>query len=175
MGNKFKVIHLAKNEAIIKGKKKGQVHYADTTQYNELKTNQAVAAAGQEMDDAIAAFFAPVVEAAEKFGESLLNSDSIDPDFTVVVRKGVEGVEGVAEQVITLTAELGSVLGHIDELQRLDLEGVQPTAHPLEMTNSTRPDVVVPGLSQEAALRNAPDSDGSAFLIPAITAGGDAS
>ena len=54
MGNKFNVIHLAKNEAIIKGKKKGQVHYADTTQYNELKTNQAVAAAGQEMDDAIA-------------------------------------------------------------------------------------------------------------------------
>lgn len=105
MGNKFKVIHLAKNEAIIKGKKKGQVHYADTTQYNELKTNQAVAAAGQEMDDAIAAFFAPVVEAAEKFGESLLNSDSIDPDFTVVVREGVEGVEGVAEQVITLTED----------------------------------------------------------------------
>ncbi len=79
------------------------------------------------------------------------------------------------EQVITLTAELGSVLGHIDELQQLDLEGVQPTAHPLEMTNSTRPDVVVPGLSQELALKNAPDSDGSAFLIPTITGGGDAS
>ena len=67
--------------------------------------DQAVAAAGQEMDDAIAAFFAPVVEAAEKFGESLLNSDSIDPDFTVVVREGVKGVEGVAEQVITLTED----------------------------------------------------------------------
>lgn len=72
------------------------------------------------------------------------------------------------EQVKTLASELSSVLGHIDELQRLDLAGVQPTAHPLAMTNRTRPDEVVPGLSREAALHNAPDSDGAHFLIPAI-------
>jgi aspartyl-tRNA(Asn)/glutamyl-tRNA(Gln) amidotransferase subunit C len=79
------------------------------------------------------------------------------------------------EQVTTLTAELDSVLGHIDELQRLDLEGVQPTAHPLSMTNRTRPDVVVPGLSREMALSNAPATDGRAFLIPAMTASGEES
>lgn len=79
------------------------------------------------------------------------------------------------EQVVTLTAELGSVLGHIDTLQQLDLEGVQPTAHPLAMVNSTRPDVVVPGLSREMALKNAPESDGSSFVVPAITGGGDES
>ncbi len=79
------------------------------------------------------------------------------------------------EQVSTLTAELGAVLGHIDELQRLDLEGVQPTAHPLAMTNNTRADVVVPGLTREMALRNAPASDGRAFLIPAITGAGEES
>ncbi len=72
------------------------------------------------------------------------------------------------EQVARLTVELDAVLGHIDELQHLDLEGVQPTAHPLAMTNNTRPDVVRPGLSRDEALRNAPDSDGRAFLIPAI-------
>lgn len=79
------------------------------------------------------------------------------------------------DQVVTLTAELGAVLGHIDELQRLDLAGVQPTAHPLAMTNNTRADVVVPGLSRELALKNAPDSEGSAFLIPAITGAGEES
>ncbi len=77
------------------------------------------------------------------------------------------------EQVSTLTAELGAVLGHIDELQRLDLAGVEPTAHPLSMTNSMRPDIVVPGISREVALMNAPATDGTAFLIPAITAGGE--
>lgn len=79
------------------------------------------------------------------------------------------------EQVATLTAELGSVLGHIDELQHLDLEGVQPTAHPLAMTNSTRADVVGACLPRELALRNAPASDGRAFLIPAITGAGEES
>ncbi len=79
------------------------------------------------------------------------------------------------EQVSTLTAELGAVLGHIDDLQRLELEGVQPTAHPLAMTNNTRADVVVPGLTREMALRNAPASDGRAFLIPTITGAGEES
>lgn len=79
------------------------------------------------------------------------------------------------EQVGSLTAELSSLLGHIDELSKLDLEGVEPTAHPLAMTNRMRADVVVPGLSREDALRNAPDTDGTAFVVPAITGGGDAS
>jgi len=79
------------------------------------------------------------------------------------------------EQVTTLAAELSGVLGHIDTLQHLDLEGVQPTAHPLAMTNSTREDVVVPGLSRAEALRNAPLSDGTAFVVPTITGGGEES
>ncbi len=79
------------------------------------------------------------------------------------------------EQVTTLTAELGSLLEHIDTLQRLDLDGVQPTAHPLAMTNAMRADEVRPGLSRADALRNAPASDGVAFIVPAITGGGDAS
>ena len=79
------------------------------------------------------------------------------------------------EQVGSLTAELSSLLGHIDDLRKLDLEGVEPTAHPLAMTNRMREDVVVPGLSRADALRNAPDTDGTAFVVPAITGGGDAS
>ncbi|MBN2248336.1 MAG: Asp-tRNA(Asn)/Glu-tRNA(Gln) amidotransferase subunit GatC [Coriobacteriia bacterium] len=79
------------------------------------------------------------------------------------------------QQVGSLTAELGSLLGHIDELRKLDLDGVEPTAHPLAMTNRMREDVVVHGLAREEALRNAPDTDGAAFVVPAITGGGDVS
>lgn len=79
------------------------------------------------------------------------------------------------EQVETLTAELSAVLGHIDELQRLDLDGVQPTAHPLAMTNAMRSDVPVPGLPRAEALKNAPETDGTAFVVPAITGGGEES
>jgi aspartyl-tRNA(Asn)/glutamyl-tRNA(Gln) amidotransferase subunit C len=79
------------------------------------------------------------------------------------------------EQVHTLAAELSGVLGHIDTLRQLDLEGVQPTAHPLAITNSTRADVVVEGLSRDDALRNAPETDGTAFVVPAITGSGEES
>lgn len=80
------------------------------------------------------------------------------------------------EQVASFGEDLNSILGHIDSIQQLDLEGVEPTAHPLESVNSTRPDVVVEGLSRELALKNAPDSDGTAFVIPQIVGpgGGDA-
>jgi aspartyl-tRNA(Asn)/glutamyl-tRNA(Gln) amidotransferase subunit C len=77
------------------------------------------------------------------------------------------------EQVRALAKELSSILCHIDELKNLDLAGVQPTAHPLEMTNRIRPDQVRPGLSREEALLNAPASDGSYFVIPAIVGGED--
>jgi len=79
------------------------------------------------------------------------------------------------EQVGTLATELSSILGHIDDLRNLELEGVQPTAHPLAMTNRVRADVVRPGLSRDEALMNAPESDGAAFVIPPIVGVGDES
>jgi len=77
------------------------------------------------------------------------------------------------EQIAALTTELTSILGHIDELQALDMTGVQPTAHALEVTNSMRPDVVKPGLNRELALLNAPESEAGAFVIPAIVGAED--
>ncbi|MDP2234302.1 MAG: Asp-tRNA(Asn)/Glu-tRNA(Gln) amidotransferase subunit GatC, partial [Actinomycetota bacterium] len=63
--------------------------------------------------------------------------------------------------------------GHIDTISQLDLEGVEPTAHPLEVVNVTRADVIRPGLSQEQALRNAPESAHGAFVIPQIVGPGE--
>lgn len=79
------------------------------------------------------------------------------------------------EQVASFGEDLNSILGHIDEISRLDLEGVEPTAHPLDVVNVTRPDVVKPGLSRERALLNAPESDGTAFVIPQIVGPGESS
>jgi len=78
------------------------------------------------------------------------------------------------EQVETLRGELNSILGHIDTIQQLDLEGVEPTAHAISVVNSTRPDEPRQGLSREMALLNAPETENGAFVIPRI-GGGDAS
>ena len=78
------------------------------------------------------------------------------------------------DQVARYGEDLNSILGHIDSIQHLDLEGVEPTEHPLDVVNVTREDVVKPGLSREDALKNAPQVEDSAFVIPQIVGpGGD--
>jgi aspartyl-tRNA(Asn)/glutamyl-tRNA(Gln) amidotransferase subunit C len=72
------------------------------------------------------------------------------------------------EQVTRLQAEINSVLGYIEQMQALDLEGVEPTSHSIPLRNATRPDAVRPGLSRDLALLNAPEAEDGAFVIPRI-------
>jgi aspartyl-tRNA(Asn)/glutamyl-tRNA(Gln) amidotransferase subunit C len=70
------------------------------------------------------------------------------------------------DQVTTLQHELSGILTQVEQISSLDLEGVEPTSHAVAVTNVTRSDVIVPGLSREDALRNAPEQSDGAFLIP---------
>jgi aspartyl-tRNA(Asn)/glutamyl-tRNA(Gln) amidotransferase subunit C len=76
------------------------------------------------------------------------------------------------EQVASYGEDLNTILGHIDSIQKLDLEGVEPTAHPLDVCNAMRADEVRPGLDREAALKNAPEAREGAFVIPRIVGPG---
>ena len=64
--------------------------------------------------------------------------------------------------------ELDDPYRFLPTIGELDLVGVQPTAHVLELVNSTRPDEERQCLSRELALRNAPESRDGAFVIPKI-------
>lgn len=77
------------------------------------------------------------------------------------------------DQIATLQVELNSILGHIDDLQRLDLAGVEPMTHAVPLVNVTREDTVRPCLPREIALMNAPESEAGAFVIPQIVGGGE--
>jgi aspartyl-tRNA(Asn)/glutamyl-tRNA(Gln) amidotransferase subunit C len=77
------------------------------------------------------------------------------------------------DEVEAMRTDLNSILGHIDDIQRLDLGDVAPMAHAIKVVNVTRPDVVTPSFTQEVAVMNAPQAEGGAFLIPQIVGGGD--
>ena len=62
--------------------------------------------------------------------------------------------------------ELSGILDHVDRISELDLEGVEPTAHVVELENVTRPDVPRPSLPRERALEQAPDPGEGAFRVP---------
>jgi aspartyl-tRNA(Asn)/glutamyl-tRNA(Gln) amidotransferase subunit C len=69
-------------------------------------------------------------------------------------------------QVVALGVELNDILHQVEKISALDLADVEPTAHAVAVTNVARADVVRPGLSREDALRNAPEQQDGAFLIP---------
>jgi len=80
------------------------------------------------------------------------------------------------EQVGQLQGELSSILEHVATIQNLDLEGIEPTAHAVEVTNVVRADEPRPGLDREVALLNAPECENGYFRIPRIgSEAGDAS
>ncbi|MGC4003354.1 MAG: Asp-tRNA(Asn)/Glu-tRNA(Gln) amidotransferase subunit GatC [Pirellulales bacterium] len=67
-----------------------------------------------------------------------------------------------------MTERLGAVLGYMDQLAELNTDDVEPLAHPGGVANVFRPDEVRPSLPREAALANAPKSDGEHYRVPAV-------
>jgi aspartyl-tRNA(Asn)/glutamyl-tRNA(Gln) amidotransferase subunit C len=70
------------------------------------------------------------------------------------------------EEVGRMAAELSSVLGHIEKISELELDGVPPTSHVVEVANALRPDVPAACLPREAALDQAPAVQDGGFLVP---------
>ena len=67
--------------------------------------------------------------------------------------------------------KLGSVLKYVDALNEVNTDGVEPMVHAVELSNVFRVDEVRESLPREAALQNAPKTDGTFFLVPQILEG----
>jgi len=70
------------------------------------------------------------------------------------------------DEVVRMTGELAKVLEHIARIGELDLEGVPPTSHVVELGNALRPDVPRPSLDPEVALASAPAVADGGFAVP---------
>jgi aspartyl-tRNA(Asn)/glutamyl-tRNA(Gln) amidotransferase subunit C len=69
-------------------------------------------------------------------------------------------------EVERMTAELAGVLGHIETIAELDLEGVEPTTHVVAVENALREDIPAPSLPLERALESAPEVLDGGFAVP---------
>jgi aspartyl-tRNA(Asn)/glutamyl-tRNA(Gln) amidotransferase subunit C len=70
------------------------------------------------------------------------------------------------EEVERLGVQLNDILDAVSKVSELDLDGVPPTSHPLDVVNVWAADEPRPSLPVEDALANAPDRDGSSFRVP---------
>jgi aspartyl-tRNA(Asn)/glutamyl-tRNA(Gln) amidotransferase subunit C len=70
------------------------------------------------------------------------------------------------EEIERMSAELSGILGHIEKIGELDLEGVPPTSHVVEVTNALRPDEPRPSWPREEMLAAAPAVADDGFEVP---------
>jgi aspartyl-tRNA(Asn)/glutamyl-tRNA(Gln) amidotransferase subunit C len=61
------------------------------------------------------------------------------------------------EDVERMAAELSKVLDHIEKIRELDLHGVPPTSHVVDVVNAFRADVPEPCLPRDVVLQAAPE------------------
>lgn len=75
-------------------------------------------------------------------------------------------LELAAGEVEQMATELSSILGHIDQLSQLDLDGVAPTTHVVPIDGGLRADEPEASLPIEVALSQAPKANADGFLVP---------
>ena len=65
-------------------------------------------------------------------------------------------------------AQLERVLGYIQQLKEVEVEGVEPTAHTASIQNVIRADDVGPCLNHDDVMANAPRQNKGQFSVPKI-------
>ena len=76
------------------------------------------------------------------------------------------------DQIHYFAEQLSHVLSYVEKLNEVDIEGVEPMAHPTDMTNRFRDDEPTPGIAVEQALKNAPAADEPFFKVPKVLGDG---
>ncbi len=77
-------------------------------------------------------------------------------------------IEATDAELDRLVGQLGVILESVARVGEVAADDVPPMSHPLPLTNVTRPDVPVPGLTPQEALSGAPESEQQRFRVPRI-------
>ena len=72
------------------------------------------------------------------------------------------------EEVTRMCRDLASILAYVEKLDEVDTSTVPATAHVLDIAAPLREDRVGNLLDQREALRNAPEHDEAAMIVPRV-------
>jgi aspartyl-tRNA(Asn)/glutamyl-tRNA(Gln) amidotransferase subunit C len=101
----------------------------------------------------------------------------MDGEIVKITRADVENVallsrlEFSDNELELFTGQLNAILEYADVLNKVNVTGVQPTAHVLPIKNVMRPDTALPSLPREEALANAPEQENGYFRVPKVMEG----
>lgn len=92
---------------------------------------------------------------------------AIDRD-TVKYVANLARIELSDNELDSFTSQLDRILDYVQKLNTLDVAGLEPTSHVLEMKNIYREDLVKKSLTIAEALKNAPSVEAGLFKVPRI-------
>ena len=72
------------------------------------------------------------------------------------------------DRLPALAGEFNAILGFIEQLQEVDVDGVEPMVSVTPMRLKRREDVVTDGNQQSAVLANAPEAREGFFAVPKV-------
>jgi aspartyl-tRNA(Asn)/glutamyl-tRNA(Gln) amidotransferase subunit C len=72
------------------------------------------------------------------------------------------------DEIERFREQLSAILEAVGTVSELDLSGVEPTSHPLDVVNVWDEDSPRPCLPREDALANAPDPEDGYFGVPPV-------
>ena len=72
------------------------------------------------------------------------------------------------EELEMYTNDLSSIVDFANQLSSIDVEGVKPTAHILNIQNVFRKDVMQASYDREEILKNAPSKDAGCVSVPKV-------
>ncbi len=72
------------------------------------------------------------------------------------------------DEIEHLREELNAILGFVEQLSEVDVEGVEPMTSVTPMEMKKRPDVVTDGGIPEDIIKNAPATENHFFVVPKV-------
>ena len=72
------------------------------------------------------------------------------------------------EEMPMFTEQFNQILEYADILEKVDMAGIEPTFSILPLYNVMREDEVVPGVSHDEAMKNAPAVHNDGFKVPRV-------
>jgi aspartyl-tRNA(Asn)/glutamyl-tRNA(Gln) amidotransferase subunit C len=102
-----------------------------------------------------------------QFGSARSAVLSIDAD-TVRRIADLARIAVAEEEIEHLRGELNAILTFVEQLSRVDVNGVEPVTSVVPMQLKKRKDEVTDGQILDQVLRNAPATDDDFFLVPKV-------
>jgi aspartyl-tRNA(Asn)/glutamyl-tRNA(Gln) amidotransferase subunit C len=72
------------------------------------------------------------------------------------------------EEIARFTQQFNSILEYVARLNALDTSAIEPTSHVGSGSHALRDDALVPSMSRQEALANAPESEHGLFKVPKV-------